>query len=74
MLCLAARPRPEANRRLKGRGDIVDPSPIWLKSLSHYRNRKNSDFSWRNGGRARAKRNGWNDMPKMKGADLITEF
>jgi hypothetical protein len=21
--------------------DIVDPSPIWLKSLSHYRNRKN---------------------------------
>jgi hypothetical protein len=26
------------------RGDIVDPSPIWLKSLSHYRNRKNSDF------------------------------
>jgi hypothetical protein len=27
--------------RLWPRFDIVDPVPIWLKSLSHYRNRKN---------------------------------
>jgi len=32
-------------RRIEDAGDIVDPSPIWLKSLSHYRNRKNTDSS-----------------------------
>src|SRR5665213_315915 len=59
--CCALPPRPRQGEegRAKRRGDIVDPSPIWLKSLSHYRNRKNTRKS---------------GMARTKGADLITEY
>jgi hypothetical protein len=57
-ICCALPPRPRQEAPAS-RGDIVDPSPIWLKSLSHYRNRKNTRKS---------------GMAKTKGADLIAEY
>src|SRR5580704_6179389 len=57
-ICCALPPRPRQEAPASRR-DIVDPSPIWLKSISHYRNRKN------------ARKSG---MAKTKGADLITEY
>src|SRR6185437_9085381 len=45
LLCLAAAPAPRGAKRAERRGDIVRPSPVWLKSLSHYRNCKNHGFA-----------------------------
>jgi acetolactate synthase-1/2/3 large subunit len=71
--CRNAQAKGPETRRSR-RSDIVDPSPIWLKSISHYRNQKTAISHGETVETPRSKRNGCNDMPKMKGADLITEY